>query len=156
VIKNWSCSVKSVPVDEFSGVNSDRWVIRLWPKCGHIWPSRLWPKFGRIRKNWPWPKFSRIQSSWSRLKFCQVDLGPNLITSSPTEIRLKVIQVHPMLKFGLVGPDKKSVKFYGVSPMDTSFKKFNLNLFYEKWILNFEFWIWSKYLEYLDLDLNLI
>ena len=37
-----------------------------------------------------------------------------------------------MLKFGLVGPDKKSVKFYDVSPMDTSIKKFNLNLFYEK------------------------
>jgi len=55
-----------------------------------------------------------------------------------------------MLKFGLVGPDKKSVKFYGVSLMDTSFKKFNLNLFYEKWILDFEL---SKYL---DLDLNLI
>jgi len=58
--------------------------------------------------------------------------------SSPTEIRSKVIQVHPMLKFGLVAPDKKSVKFYGVSPMDTSFKKFNLNLFYENWILDFE------------------
>jgi len=30
--------------------------------------------------------------------------------------------------------------------MDTSFKKFNLNLFYEKWIMNFELdshiWIW--------------
>jgi len=37
--------------------------------------------------------------------------------------------------------------------MDTSFKKFNLNLFYEKWILDFGFWTWSKYL---DLDLNLI
>jgi len=36
-------------------------------------------------------------------------------------------------------PDKKIVKFYRVSPMDTSFKKFNLNLFYEKWILDFEF-----------------
>jgi len=51
-----------------------------------------------------------------------------------------------MLKFGLVGPDKKSVKFYGVDPMDTSFRKFNLNLFYEKWILDFELdpniWIW--------------
>jgi len=56
----------------------------------------------------------------------------------PTKIRSKVIQVHPMLKFGLVGSDKKSVKVYGVSPMDTSFKKFNLNLFYEKWILDFE------------------
>jgi len=61
-----------------------------------------------------------------------------LVTLSPIEIRLKVIQVHLMLKFGLVGPDKKSAKFYGVSPMDTSFKKFNLNLFYEKWILDFE------------------
>jgi len=37
-----------------------------------------------------------------------------------------------MLKFGLVGPDKKSTKFYGVSSMGTSFKKINLNLFYEK------------------------
>ena len=26
----------------------------------------------------------------------------------------------------------------GVSPMDTNLKKFNLNLFYEKWILDFE------------------
>jgi len=43
-----------------------------------------------------------------------------------------------MLKFDLVGLDKKSAKFYGVSPMDTSFKKFNLNLFYEKWIFDFE------------------
>jgi len=44
-----------------------------------------------------------------------------------------------MLKFGLVCPDKKSAKLFGVSPMDTSFKKFNLNLFYEKWILDFGF-----------------
>ena len=43
-----------------------------------------------------------------------------------------------MLKFGLIGPNKKSAKFDDVSPMDTSFKKFNLNLFYEKWILDFE------------------
>jgi len=43
-----------------------------------------------------------------------------------------------MLKFGLVGPHKKSVKFDGVSSMDTNFKKINLNLFYEKWILDFE------------------
>ena len=43
-----------------------------------------------------------------------------------------------MLKFGLFGSDKKSVKFYGVNLMNTSFKKFNLNLFYEKLILNFE------------------
>jgi len=42
-----------------------------------------------------------------------------------------------MLKFGLVDLDKKSVKFYGVSPMDTSFENFNLNLFYEKWIFRF-------------------
>jgi len=123
VIENWLCSVKSVLVDKFSGVNSDRNLTdQALPKCGHILPSRLWPKFGRIRQNRSWPKFSRIQSSRSRLKFCQVDLGPNLVTSSPTEIRSKVIQVHPMLKFGLIGPDKKSAKFYGVSHMDTSFK----------------------------------
>jgi len=51
-----------------------------------------------------------------------------------------------MLKFDIVDLDKKSVKFYGVSPMDTSFKNFILNLFYEKWILDFELdpniWIW--------------
>jgi len=51
-----------------------------------------------------------------------------------------------MLKFGRVGPDKKSSKFYGIDPIDTSFRKFNLNLFYEKWILDFELnpniWIW--------------
>jgi len=35
--------------------------------------------------------------------------------------------------------------------MNTSFRKFNLNLFYEK--IGFGFWTWSKYL---DLDLNLI
>jgi len=85
--------------------------------------SRLWSKFGRIRQNRPWSKFSRIQSSRSRVTFCQVDLGPNLVTSSPTEIRSKVIQVHPMLKFGLVGPDKKFAKFYGVSPMEQVLKK---------------------------------
>jgi len=93
------------------------WLIRPWPKCGHIWPSRLWPKFGCIRQNRSWPKFSWIQSSRSRLKFCRVDLSPNLVTSSPIEIRSKVIQVHPMLKFGLVGL-KKSAKFYGVSPIE--------------------------------------
>jgi len=87
------------------------WLIRPWPKCGHIWPSRLWPKLGRIRQNRSWPKFIRIQSSRSRLKFCRVDLSPNLVTSSPTEICSKVIQVHLMLKFGL---NKKSAKFYGV------------------------------------------
>ena len=63
-------------------------------------------------------KIGHIQSSQSRLKFFRVDLSPNLVTSSPTKIRLKVIQVHPMLKFGLVGLDKKSVKFYGVSPIE--------------------------------------
>jgi len=94
------------------------WLIRTWPKCGHIWPSRLWPKFGRIRQNRPWSKFSRIQSSRSRLKFCRVDISPNLVTSSPIEIHSKVIQVHSMLKFGLVSLDKKSVKFYGVSPFE--------------------------------------
>jgi len=94
------------------------WLIRTWPKCGHIWPSRLWPKFGRIRQNQPWPKFSRIQSSRSWLKFCWVNLSLNLVTSSPIEIRSKVIQVHPMLKFDLVGLDKKSVKFYGVNSIE--------------------------------------
>jgi len=58
----------------------------------------------------------------------------------------KVSRVRPILKFGLVGFDQKFVKFYGVRHMDTSFKKFNLNLFYEKWIMNFELdshiWIW--------------
>ena len=58
----------------------------------------------------PWPKFGHVLP----------------------EIRLKVIQVHAKLKFGVVGPDKKSVKFYGVSPIDTNLKKINLNLFYEK------------------------
>jgi len=94
------------------------WLIRTWPKCGHIWQSWLWPKFGRIRQNRSWPKFSEFQSGRSRLKFCRVDLSPNLVTSSPTEIRSKVIQVHPMLKFGLIGLDKKSVKFYGVSSIE--------------------------------------
>jgi len=51
-----------------------------------------------------------------------------------------------MLKFGLVGLDKKIAKFYGVGSVDKSFRKFNLNLFYEKWILDFELdpniWIW--------------
>jgi len=44
---------------------------------------------------------------------------------------------------------------------DTSFKKFNLNFFYKKWILNFEFdpniWIGFKSgSKYLDLDLKKI
>jgi len=43
-----------------------------------------------------------------------------------------------MLKICLVGADKKSVKFYDVDLMDTRFRKFNLNVFYENgfWILN--------------------
>jgi len=104
----WS---RSRPTNLVESTLTKIWLIRTWPKCGHIWPSRLWPKFGRIRQNQPWPKFNRIQSSRSRLKFCQVDLSPNLVASSSTEIRLKVIQVHLMLKFGLVGLDKKSGKF---------------------------------------------
>jgi len=43
-----------------------------------------------------------------------------------------------MLKFDLVGPEKKSAKFNYVGPKDTSLIKFNLNFFYKKWILNFE------------------
>jgi len=50
------------------------------------------------------------------------------------------------MKFGLVGPHKKYVKFYDVDPMNANFRKFKLNLFYEKWILDFELdpniWIW--------------
>ena len=111
-------SSRSRPKNLVESTLTEIWLIKPWPKCGHIWSSRLWPKFGRIRQNWPWSKFSRIQSIKSRLKFCQVDLSPNLVTSSPTEIRSKVIQVHLMLKFGLVGLDKKSTKFYGVSPIE--------------------------------------
>jgi len=106
------------PANLVESILTEIWLIKPWPKCGHIWPSRLWPKFGRIRQNWPWPKFCRIQSSQSQLKFCRVDLSPNLVMSSPIEIRSKVIQVHPMVKFGLVGLDKKSAKFYGVSPIE--------------------------------------
>jgi len=97
-------SSRSRPTNLVESTLIEIWLIKPWPKCGHIWLSRLWPKFGRIRQNRPWPKFNRIQSTRSRLKFCRVDLGPNLVTSSLTEIRSKVIQVHPMLKFGL---DKK-------------------------------------------------
>jgi len=32
---------------------------------------------------------------------------------------------------------------------DTSFRKFNLNFFYKKWILEFGFWTWSKYLDWI-------
>jgi len=113
----------SRPTNLVESTLTEIWLIRPWPKCGHIWPSLLWPKFGRIRQNWPWPKFNRIQSSQSRLKFCRVDLNPNLVTSSPTEIRSKVIQVHPMLKFGL---DKKSVKILWCQP----YRKFNPHSFW--------------------------
>jgi len=108
-------SSRSRPTNLVESTLTEIWLIKTWPKCGHIWLSRLWPKFGRIRQNRSWPKFSRIQSSRSQLKFCRVDLSPNLVTSSPTEIRSKVIQVHPMLKFGLY---KKSVKFYSASPIE--------------------------------------
>jgi len=108
-------SSRSRPTNLVESTLTEIWLIRTWPKCGHIWPSQLWPKFGRIRQNQPWPKFSRIQSSRSRLKFCRVDLSPNFVTSSSTEIRSKVIQFHVMLKFGLVGLNKKYVKFYGVT-----------------------------------------
>jgi len=43
-----------------------------------------------------------------------------------------------MLKFDRVGPDKNSVKFDRVDPKDTTFRKFNSDFFYKKWILNFE------------------
>ena len=43
-----------------------------------------------------------------------------------------------MLKFDRVSPDKKSLKFDGVEPKDTSLRKFNLNFCYKKWILDFE------------------
>jgi len=111
-------SSRSRPTNLVESTLTKIWLIRPWPKCGHIWQSRLWPKFGRIRQNRPLPKFSRIQLSRSRLKFCRVDLSLNLVTLSPTEICSKVIQVHPMLKFGLVGLDKKSAKFYSVNPID--------------------------------------
>jgi len=66
----------------------------------------------------PEPKFGRIRPSRARSKF-----------SRP---RPKVWQVRTMLKFDFVGPDKKSAKLYGIGPMDTSFRKFILNLFYKK------------------------
>jgi len=55
-----------------------------------------------------------------------------------------------MLKFGLIGPDKKSAKFYGVSHMDTSFKNL-IGIYFMK--MDFVLWTWSKYL---DMNLNLI
>jgi len=70
-------SSRSRPTNLVESTLTEIWLIKPWPKCGHLWSSRLWPKFGRIRQNWPWPKFSRIQSSRSRLKFCRVDLSPN-------------------------------------------------------------------------------
>jgi len=80
-------------------------------------------------------------------KIDQVELDQNSVGLAKIgQSRPKVSRVRPMLKFGLFDPNKKSVKFYGVSSMDTSFRKFNLNLFYEKWILDFELdphiWIW--------------
>ena len=132
MIENCPCSVKSVPTDEFSRVNPDQNLIdqalaQMWPYLAKSAVAKIWSYLAKSA-------LAEIQSNLVN----QVDLGPNLVTLSPTEIRSKVIKVHPMLKFGHVGPDKNSVKFYGVSPMDTSFKKFNLNLFYEKWILDFE------------------
>jgi len=94
-------SSRSWPTNLVESILTEIWLIRPWPKCGHIWPSRLWPKFGRIKKNLSWPKFDRIQSCRCRLKFCRVGLGPNLVTSSPTEIRSNLAE-STLVKFGWV------------------------------------------------------
>jgi len=108
-------SSRSRPTNLVESTLTEIWLIRPWPKCDHIWPNRLWLNFDRIRQNRPWPKFSRIQSSRSQLKFCQVDVSPKFGHVVPDRNRSKVIQVYPMLKFDL---DKKSVKFYGVNPIE--------------------------------------
>jgi len=66
----------------------------------------------------PWPIFGHVVPDW------------NSFESHPSSSHAEIWPHWPQKKF---------VKFYGISPMNTCFKKFNLNLFYEKWILNFEF-----------------
>jgi len=64
----------------------------------------------------------------------------------PSRPRSKVIWVGPVVKFSWVCPDQNSSKFDLVGFNDTSFRKFNLNFFYKKWISDFELnpniWIW--------------
>jgi len=106
--------------------------------------SRPWPKFGHVVPDRNSFEFGRVDPSQNLAELDQVELDKSSVGLDQFGWpRPKVSRVHPMLKFGL---DKKSVKFYGVGHMDTSFRKFNLNLFYEKWILDFELdpniWIW--------------
>jgi len=95
--------------------------------------------------------FGLVGFGQNSVEFSQVGPGQNLdelalaqnLASQP---RPKVIRVPPMLKFGRVSSDKKIAKFNGVGPKNTSFRKFNLNFFYKKYILDFEpgpnIWIW--------------
>jgi len=102
-------------------------------KFDRIQMSRSRSKFGRIQPSRPRSKFGRIQLGWLWSKFGRVSLNWNFAESVLTQIWSH-------------RPRQKTAKFYGVDPMDTSFRKFNLNLFYEKWILDFEIdsniWIW--------------
>jgi len=58
-------SSRSRPTNLVESTLTEIWLIRPWPKCGHIWPNRLWPKFGRIRQNWTWPKLSQVDLDWN-------------------------------------------------------------------------------------------
>jgi len=102
--------------------------------------------------------FSQVDSGQNLVVLGKIALAE--IQSNPVKsISTEILSSRPWPKFGHVVPDQnsfeshpsssraeiwphwprqKSVKFYVVSPMDTSLKKFNLNLFYQKWILDFE------------------
>ena len=47
MIKNWQSSVKSIPTDEFSGVNSDRnltdqALVQMWPYLAKSALAKIW------------------------------------------------------------------------------------------------------------------
>ena len=70
-------SSRSRPTNLVESTLTEIWLIRTWPKCGHIWPSQPWPKFGRIRK------IGRGQNS---VESSQVDLNWNFFESTLAQI----------------------------------------------------------------------
>jgi len=124
----------------FSQVDPDRRIYwsQPWPKFDWSVPSQNVAIFGQVSSGQNLVVLGKINPGRNLVESSQVNLEWNFLKSTSAQIRSKVIQVHPILKFDLVGLDKKFAKFYGVSLMDTSLKKNNLNLFYEKWILDFE------------------
>jgi len=82
-------------------------------------------------------EFGRVNLSQDSPEFDQVDLDQKLagLDQNSTESTMTESQLN-----------SSYVEFLRVGPKDTSFRKFNMNFFYKKWILDFELdlniWIW--------------